>query len=119
MVDSSATWHSDAWETAAQALSTKKDFIEAGPLREFKRYLVKQYESIDKAFETIDGCDELGGGVAGASEDKKITPLEFTKVLEKLQYKGDATVIYKLLDTNQDEGVTEGEFKARLAKKQC
>merc|ERR1719198_2224905 len=34
--------------------TTAKDFIEKGPLREFKRFILKEYENLDEAFNQLD-----------------------------------------------------------------
>jgi len=95
--------------------STKKDYLESGPLRDFSRFVNVTYGSIDEAFSKFDSG--TGDSKKGKSNDSALSLEEFTTVLEKMKYKGDASIIYRLLDKNQDATVTVNEFKERLHKK--
>merc|ERR1719378_1218621 len=95
--------------------STKKDYLETGPLRDFSRFVNVTYGSVDDAFKDMDAGDGKDKGKGG--HDAKLSADEFSAMLAKMKYKGDASVVYKLPYTDQSGSVTVNEFKNRLHKK--
>lgn len=94
--------------------STKKDYLATGPLRDFTRFVNVQFGSVDEAFKAADGGSD---DKKEKSNDAKLSSAEFCTMLGKMNYKGDASIIYKLIDANGDESVTVNEFKAKVKSK--
>lgn len=101
------------WVTKEEFVaSTKIDFIEKGPLRRMRRFFEKTFpaasydDSLEQAFHQMD--------YHAGRHMEVITAADFSGMLEKQQYSGDISIAYELLDRNQNQSVTFGEFKETL-----
>eukprot|EP00931_Biecheleriopsis_adriatica_P091736 TRINITY_DN65616_c0_g1_i1.p1 TRINITY_DN65616_c0_g1~~TRINITY_DN65616_c0_g1_i1.p1 ORF type:complete len:224 (+),score=39.43 TRINITY_DN65616_c0_g1_i1:45-674(+) len=81
------------------------NILKNGHVRVFKSWLSKKYKSPEKAFAKLD-----------FNEDTVLKPVEFAQVMERLKFNGDADVLFRILDADEDQVVTLHEFKALLGK---
>jgi len=89
------------------AAAMQPDFLKKGAVRDFKKFLTKEYDTITDAFKELD-----------VDEDNGLEKEEFCKLLkEHFNYPGDAKLIYNALDRNHDHKVSFAEFKTQLGIK--